>query len=52
MQRLRLILLLFLAVALAALPTLSAAQDDITTQNAASAYRGAMLTGEIGRAHV
>jgi Alginate export len=45
MQRLRLILLLFLAVALAALPTLSAAQDDITTQNAASAYRGAMLTG-------
>ena len=45
MQRLRLIPLLFLFLALSTLPTLSAAQDDITTQNAASAYRGAMLTG-------
>jgi hypothetical protein len=45
MQRLRLISLLFLFLALSTLPTLSAAQDDITTQNATSAYRGAWLTG-------
>jgi Alginate export len=45
MPRLRLISFLFLAFTLSALPTRSVAQDDLTTQNATSAYRGAWLTG-------
>jgi hypothetical protein len=45
MQRLRLIPLLFLTLALFALPPRSAAQDDVTTQNATSGYKGTWITG-------